>query len=141
MWDALDLVTGNVAPGGALFISIYNDQGRKSEIWRRIKRTYCSGWPGRAAVSCAFIPLFVGYSLLQDLSKGKNPVSRYREYSKKRGMSIYYDWFDWLGGYPYEVATPEAIVNFYSSRGFQLSKLTRTPSFGTNQFVFRRPKK
>ena len=31
MWDALENVCLNVAPGGRLFISIYNDQGRTSK--------------------------------------------------------------------------------------------------------------
>lgn len=139
MWTALDRVAGNVVPGGRLFISIYNDQGVKSRIWRRVKRTYCSGAPGRLAVTAVFVPVFVGYGLIQDLWRGKNPASRYREYSKKRGMSIYHDWFDWLGGYPYEVAAPVEIVRFYGERGFETVRVVKTTSLGTNQFVFQRP--
>jgi 2-polyprenyl-6-hydroxyphenyl methylase/3-demethylubiquinone-9 3-methyltransferase len=139
MWDALENVTGNVAPGGRLFISIYNDQGVKSGIWKRIKRIYCSGAAGKAAVSAVFIPLFVVYGAVRDLAGGRNPARRYREYSKKRGMSIYHDWFDWLGGYPFEVARPDEITEFYAARGFRLLKLVRAESLGTNQFVFQRP--
>ena len=35
-------------------------------------------------------------------------------------MSVFYDSFDWLGGLPFEVAKPEAILRFYRSRGFEL---------------------
>ena len=138
MWDALALVFGNVSKNGKLFISIYNDQGVKSRVWRRIKRIYCSGAAGKAAVSSVFIPLFVVTGLGQDLAARRNPVTRYREYSKKRGMSIYHDWLDWLGGYPFEVATPDAITEFYTARGFRLFKRVETTSLGTNQFVFQR---
>ena len=40
MWAALDNVESVVVPGGVLFVSIYNDQGLRSRIWRRVKRGY-----------------------------------------------------------------------------------------------------
>src|SRR5712691_837198 len=40
MWDALENVGLNVAPGGRLVIAIYNDQGRTSKRWRAVKRMY-----------------------------------------------------------------------------------------------------
>lgn len=49
MWQALENAGMRVADGGRLFISIYNDQGYKSVLWRRIKRFYCSGWLGKGA--------------------------------------------------------------------------------------------
>ena len=38
MWAAIANVGGAVAPGGRLFISIYNDQGSRSVMWRAVKR-------------------------------------------------------------------------------------------------------
>src|SRR4051812_21429253 len=40
MWRALDIAQSRVRPGGRLFISIYNDQGGRSALWRAIKRAY-----------------------------------------------------------------------------------------------------
>src|SRR5438105_11901475 len=40
MWEALDNVAFLVAEGGRLCIAIYNDQGRQSRRWRRLKRSY-----------------------------------------------------------------------------------------------------
>ena len=37
-----------------------------------------------------------------------------------RGMSRWHDSVDWVGGYPYEVATPEAVFEFCRERGFVL---------------------
>jgi 2-polyprenyl-6-hydroxyphenyl methylase/3-demethylubiquinone-9 3-methyltransferase len=138
MWKALNLVTGSAESDGMLFVAIYNDQGIKSRIWRRIKSIYCSGKAGKVTVTGVFVPVFVTYGLAQDLVHGRNPVARYHEYSKKRGMSIYYDWFDWLGGYPFEVAKPDAIIDFCSKSGFRLARLVKATSLGNNQFVFRR---
>ncbi len=136
MWDAMALAAERVSDGGTLFISIYNDQGRKSKFWRRVKHTFCSGPIRRALVFGIFVPALVSYGLVNDIASGQNPLRRYREYKRKRGMSVYYDWIDWLGGYPFEVATPERVVDFYSARGFELRTSTTTESHGTNQFVF-----
>ena len=40
MWQAIDNASSAVADDGQLFISIYNDQGGKSNRWRTIKRVY-----------------------------------------------------------------------------------------------------
>src|SRR5690606_5286384 len=139
MWRALDLAGGRVAPGGTLFIAIYNDQGAWSRRWSRIKRLYCSGPIGRLGVSGAIIPYWVLRGLAADLVWMRNPARRYREYGEGRGMSVWHDWHDWLGGYPFEYAKPEAILDFYSARGFTLRKLlTAGGSVGCNEFVFNR---
>jgi len=47
MYKAFSMVIPTVAPGGHLFISVYNDQGFASEYWLMVKRTYNKGrWPG-----------------------------------------------------------------------------------------------
>ena len=39
-------------------------------------------------------------------------------------MSRVHDWIDWIGGLPFEVATPYQILDFYRPRGFTLERLT-----------------
>jgi hypothetical protein len=54
-------------------------------------------------------------------------------------MSKYYDLIDWIGGYPFEVAKPEEIFEFYRRKGFTLEKMgTCGGGLGCNQFVFVR---
>jgi 2-polyprenyl-6-hydroxyphenyl methylase/3-demethylubiquinone-9 3-methyltransferase len=54
-------------------------------------------------------------------------------------MSIWYDLIDWLGGYPFEVASPEEIVDFMVLRGFMLRKIiTVGGNHGCNEFIFSR---
>lgn len=140
MWKALDLVARLLKPDGQLFIAIYNDQGYISRRWARIKRLYCSGRLGRALVKAVCIPYFVFPPLLLDLAKLRDPTRLYREYRRERGMSKVHDWYDWLGGYPFEVAKPEEIFDFYSGRGFRMERMTTCGGgLGCNQFVFRRP--
>jgi 2-polyprenyl-6-hydroxyphenyl methylase/3-demethylubiquinone-9 3-methyltransferase len=54
-------------------------------------------------------------------------------------MSYFTDWLDWLGGYPFEVARPEVIMEFFRRNGFDTMKLEtvgRGP--GNNEYVFRK---
>lgn len=137
MWRALANAALPVASGGHLFIAIYNDQGWISVAWRKVKRLYCSGIVGKVLVGGAFIPYYVARGMVGDLLlRARNPIQRYR-HPTTRGMSLFYDWFDWLGGLPFEVAKPEAIVRFYRDRGFALQNLvTVGGGIGNNQFVF-----
>jgi 2-polyprenyl-6-hydroxyphenyl methylase/3-demethylubiquinone-9 3-methyltransferase len=61
------------------------------------------------------------------------------EYEKNRGMSRWRDIIDWVGGYPYEVAKPEEIHDFYRARGFKLMKMKcGGVGLGCNEFVLQR---
>jgi len=136
MWNAIENAQLLVNNGGLFFIAIYNDQGFKSQIWKMVKRIYCSGYLGKLFVKLVFIPYFsIGY-FLSDLIKLRNPFSRYSIYKEKRGMSIYHDWIDWLGGYPFEVAKPEEINSFFDKKGFSLKKIIATKRLGCNEFIF-----
>lgn len=139
MWQALDNVVPLVAPGGTLFISIYNDQGKASERWRAVKRLY-----NRMPHGTKFLVLWPTaarlwwFNFLVDF-KHLRPFHSWRAYKRDRGMSAWRDVVDWVGGYPFEVATPEEIFDFYHRRGFALDRLkTCGGGLGCNEFVFHR---
>ncbi len=140
MRTAFDNVRRLVAPGGRLVIAIYNDQGRKSRVWRWIKKTYCR------TPAALRVPLFLPIPLyfeakwaLAALARGKLPERTSRD-QDARGMSRYCDWVDWLGGYPFEVAKPEEVVSFFEGKGFAAEKCVTVGSgSGNNEFVFRAP--
>jgi 2-polyprenyl-3-methyl-5-hydroxy-6-metoxy-1,4-benzoquinol methylase len=137
MWRALDQVTRLVVPGGLLAIAIYNDQGLASRLWLKVKQTYCGSAPGRLAMCSIFIPYFMARGASMDLLAGRNPLARYRT-TGVRGMSVVRDWFDWIGGLPFEVAGPGLIFDFYRKRGYELVALTTVGgAMGCNEYVFR----
>jgi 2-polyprenyl-6-hydroxyphenyl methylase/3-demethylubiquinone-9 3-methyltransferase len=136
MWRALENVAMTVKGGGKLFIAIYNDQGWRSKLWLFVKKLYNANGFSRLLVKSIFIPYFIISLFCWDLLTLKNPLRRYREYQKLRGMSIVTDWIDWLGGYPFEVATPKKIVDHYTAKGFILDKVKTTKRLGCNEFVF-----
>lgn len=138
MWQALEHATWCVAPGGSLAIALYNDQGAISNAWRSVKRAYCSGPAGRAAVTAVFMPYFACQAVAASLIRFGHPLRYFPDYHRRRGMSVWHDWKDWLGGYPFEVAKPEEVLDFCRNRGFNLERLATTNRLGCNQFAFRR---
>ena len=138
MWSAMENVVPLVAPGGQLFIALYNDQGLISVFWTKVKRLYCSGLLGRVIVIPVFFLVFLVMGFLGDVLRRRNPLRRYREYRKQRGMSVLHDWIDWLGGYPFETANPGQVFDFYANRDFALKRLVTRHSLGCNEFVFAR---
>ena len=106
MWAAIENACDLVAPGGTLAIAIYNDQGVWSKRWAALKRFYCSGTLGKAVLCSTYIPAVVAREFAADVFWMRNPFKRYTQYGSSRGMSVFYDWFDWLGGYPFVVAKP-----------------------------------
>ncbi len=140
MWRALDYASSRVAPGGKLFIAIYNDQGTASRRWTKVKKLY-----NQLPHSLRFLVLWPSFvvmywrRLTKDFLRGR-PFQTIRDYGKsQRGMSFWQDVVDWVGGYPFEVAKPEQIFNFYRERGFVLTRLlTCRGTSGCNEFVFER---
>jgi 2-polyprenyl-3-methyl-5-hydroxy-6-metoxy-1,4-benzoquinol methylase len=139
MWKALENAAIPLAAGGTLFIAIYNDQGGHSRRWRAVKRLY-NRMP-RGLRFLVVIPVAVHQwwrPTLKDFLRLR-PFSTWRSYSSGRGMSAWRDVIDWVGGYPFEVARPEEIFDFYRKRKCELIKLkTSGGSLGCNEFVFRR---
>jgi len=138
MWEAFENTLEAVSENGVCFFSIYNDQGVRSKRWEKIKKFYCSGFCGKAIITTIFIPYFLFRVELNELLKGRNPFTVFSRYKNNRGMSLYHDWIDWLGGYPFEVAKPEEIFEYFKKRGFILTKLKTTLGLGCNEFVFKK---
>lgn len=138
MAKGLENIIFPVADNGCLYIAIYNDQKFVSTVWRYVKRMYCSGLSGQIAIKSIFFPLFTLAHIAVSIRRNGNPLSDFKEYKKRRGMSIYHDWIDWLGGYPFEVASPEAIEHKFHSAGFNLQRLVRKTGMGCNEYLFQR---
>jgi 2-polyprenyl-3-methyl-5-hydroxy-6-metoxy-1,4-benzoquinol methylase len=142
MWEALGNVVDRVAPGGRLFIAIYNDTGTQARRWRTIKKTYNQlPRPLQAPFAAMVSAPEEGKALLRSALRGRpfDYLREWREYRSRRGMSRWHDIVDWVGGYPYEFATADEIFEFYRSRGFTLDNLhAGGVGLGCNEFVFRR---
>ena len=125
-----------------MFISIYNDEAPWSRCWRRTKRTYNRLPPW---LRTSFVVLVMGPRELRSARvatvrpRPRLYVRSWTDDKTSRDMSRWRDLVDWCGGYPFELAKPEEIFDFYRARGFRLDHLlTCSGGLGCNQFVFTR---
>lgn len=144
MWQALENVAQPVAGEGKLFIAIYNDMGWRSTAWRWIKKAY-NHLPRPLKTPFVFLILIPGQSkaVVQAILTGRlnEYIRSWTQYSKNRGMSRWHDAVDWIGGYPYEVATADALIDFFKTKGFEVLKV-KHPDYklACNELVFARHK-
>lgn len=137
MWRAMENASALVKPGGRLFIAIYNDEGVKSSRWAILKQMYNQKPWMRPFLLVSGFFYFWGRTCLFELLTMR-PMASWRAYRESRGMSPWYDLVDWMGGWPYEAATPEAVFDFCRGRGFSLQRLITRQGTGNNEFVFRK---
>lgn len=132
LWQAMENVARSVAPGGTLFIALYNDQGWISRYWSLIKSRYNSHPAMRWPIVVAHAPyLLAGRFVVRALT------GRLRA---ERGMSLWYDMIDWLGGWPFEVCESASVTRFFQARGFTMRTAVLVGRrAGCNEFVFARP--
>ena len=135
LWTSLEYAAARVRENGFILLAIYNDQGKKSMLWRRIKRVYCSGFMGRSVVVGMVFPYFFVRLLIGSCLSKRN---LFTDYAVNRGMSLIRDWHDWCGGLPYEVAPIEAVFRFFSTKRFILRNIRTTNGLGNNQFLFQK---
>jgi len=137
MWKAMENVIMSVGENGVLFVSIYNHQQIFSSFWRYVKRFYnFAPTIIKKILEIGFWLYFVTGLFIFDILRSKNPLARH--YGKgRRGMKMFTDVVDWIGGWPFEVATPEEVFRFYRDRGFFLVEMkTCGGKQGCNEFVF-----
>jgi len=122
---------GLVKPGGQLIVAIYNRHW-SSPLWRRIKHLYCR-LPriGQRTMIGLFVPVIY---LAKLLVTGRNPMK------KERGMDFLVDIVDWVGGYPYEYATVDEVLDLGTKNGLKMLRVSpaAVPT-GCNEFVFTKP--
>jgi 2-polyprenyl-6-hydroxyphenyl methylase/3-demethylubiquinone-9 3-methyltransferase len=129
MWKAIDIASQLVSPNSLFVIAIYNKHW-SCKIWKPIKRFYniVPAIIQRLMVWVFFIIIATAKLLVTH----KNPFKK-----QKRGMSFYYDVIDWVGGYPYEYASRDEVINHVGKLGFKCIKSVKpvVPT-GCNEFVF-----
>ncbi|MGC6443796.1 MAG: class I SAM-dependent methyltransferase [Rubripirellula sp.] len=142
MREAIANIASLVNENGLLCIAIYNDQGGASMRWLKIKQAY-NAFPSAlrpvfAMAVAAFYELRFSLARLMHL-KNPLPFSDWKKKKSDRGMSVWHDWVDWIGGLPFEVAKPDEIIALLRAKGFILEKLkTVGNGWGCNEFLFSR---
>ncbi len=140
MEAAIANVSQLVAPNGVFYLAIYNENRINllhgtSSFWSRVKRFYNQSGPGMKRL---LYGLYANYLFLGLLATGHHPGRYIRNYQTTRGMSWRHDIVDWLGGYPYEAASVERMVNMLGERGFACARLIARTTIACNEYLFVR---
>jgi len=130
MWKAIENTASLVGDNGQVFIAIYNLQPFMTTYWKMVKWTY-----NKARITRPLLyAIHVVYPLMPSILLGLLTRKKY-----PRGMNRWHDMRDWLGGYPFEAATPDDVVRVFRNLGFNLEKIrTVGGKHGCNEYLFRR---
>ncbi len=127
MWCAVANAAGLCAPGGRFALALYN-RTWFYRAWRLVKQAYHrSPMPLRLLMAAGM----AAPRAVVRVARGRRP------FRLERGMNIWYDSLDWLGGVPYEAATASEVIARLQTQGFQLERSCLTRRHGCNEFVFR----
>jgi 2-polyprenyl-6-hydroxyphenyl methylase/3-demethylubiquinone-9 3-methyltransferase len=139
MWKGIDNACRAVDDGGRLVLALYNDLGWRSGYWHRVKWLYSRFAPLRPLLIAPYAAWMAFKVAAYNILRGR-PKEAITYWGRKggRGMTGWHDLIDWLGGYPYEVASPEQVFEFCTERGFRLHRLRTVHTLGNNEFVFVR---
>jgi SAM-dependent methyltransferase len=128
MWQAVGNAAACVRDGGLFAVAIYNHTW-SSPLWHRAKRLYHASpaWSRTLMVAA-----------LTGTRAAIRAVRLRHPFRADRGMSVWYDAVDWLGGLPYEYASSARVEDFLRSRGFRPLHRILTRRSGCNELVFRK---
>ncbi len=133
VWQAIANAAKLVADGGLLYIALYSADVRPdAEFWLRIKQEYnrASAWKKNR--------MLWWYIWNYDLGRSLRRLPEFLTRATKalRGMSLFVDIRDWLGGWPMEFTYDREVIEFLAQRGFGLENIKAGEA--NTEFLFRR---
>lgn len=139
LWRALDCACSMVKPGGTFAVALY-ERTPLCGLWTVEKRIY-RRLPAVAQKLLRGIYLTAWGAGM--LVRRRNPLRYVRE-GQERGMHVFHDIHDWMGGYPYQSTTAPEVDAFMTKRGFERRKLVPWPvrlggvfGSGCTEYVYR----
>lgn len=140
VWHAIRNAAGRVKLGGLFYIALYSADVQVDptpEFWLDVKRRYvAAGWLRRRWMDLWYVWRF---QMGRKLSALPAFLARMREYKKNRGMNIFTDIRDWLGGWPMEFVYDADAIRFCENLGFRLEKIATGEANTEFLFVRERP--
>jgi 2-polyprenyl-6-hydroxyphenyl methylase/3-demethylubiquinone-9 3-methyltransferase len=126
MYKAIEKASAMVKPEGMLTLALYG-KTPFCGLWRIEKRIYSRSpkWVQRAIEKVYSAVVAARLAL-----KGESLKKRRETYFQQRGMDMYHDTRDWLGGYPYESISPQEAMTFMHKLGFEPIRSFVCPSIG-----------
>ena len=110
LWTALRNAAGLIRPGGLFYVALY-EKTPESELWVAVKKKYNrASAAGKRMMELAHFRR--AFFRTWDPRLIAEHLRCIMDYRKSRGMAVWTDIRDWLGGWPYEPATPKEVTDF-----------------------------
>lgn len=118
LWTALQNAASLMKDDGCLYIALYDPTHMQpsAEFWVEIKKKYNRrSWIGKKYMEWWYVWRFI-------MQKNPRNLGLYLKFKRNylrsagRGMSMHTDIRDWLGGWPFEYATPAEVDEFCCER-------------------------
>jgi 2-polyprenyl-6-hydroxyphenyl methylase/3-demethylubiquinone-9 3-methyltransferase len=138
MWQAIRNAQSLVEDGGFFFIALYSSDAEfnpSKEFWLEIKQEYNRSKPfTRKLMGWWYVWRFI---LQEDIRRIPQFVKRALSYKVQRGMNIFTDIHDWIGGWPMEYAGDQQTVDMLEGEyGFELINVATGQA--CSEFLFKR---
>ncbi|HUQ65005.1 MAG TPA: class I SAM-dependent methyltransferase [Flavitalea sp.] len=132
MWEAIDNALTLVRQNGFFYLTIYKDDSYDHSI--RQKKNYNSA-------SSFGKKIIESYHIFRIMVKRilhlKNPFTWNEKL--ERGMNIYHDLVDWLGGLPYEAASEDEMLQWGIRNNLKLKRILCKGNYGScNYYLFQK---
>jgi SAM-dependent methyltransferase len=126
MWKAIRYSAALMKSDGVMFLALYQDvphMGRPMAYWVEIKRRYNEGdWVSKKRLEWWYVWEF---KIGRNLRMLPSLIKRARDYKQNRGMDLFTDIVDWLGGWPFEYAPAWQVREFVEKElSLQVAKST-----------------
>jgi 2-polyprenyl-3-methyl-5-hydroxy-6-metoxy-1,4-benzoquinol methylase len=139
MWRAFENTVGLMKEESLLYIALYTDTqyfGLPKEFWLDVKQRYNrGGWLMKRKMEFWY---FWEFYLHKRLSALPDLLKQASDYKKSRGMAIYTDAVDWLGGWPMEYSTEEEVKRFGTEK-VGLTLINIKTGQANIEYLFGRP--
>ena len=124
VWHAVRNAASKVKLGGLFYIALYSADVQINptpQFWLDVKQKYVSsGWLTRRSMDLWYVWRFM---LNRNLLRLPEFFRRMRDHKKNRGMNIFTDIRDWLGGWPMEFVYDAEAIKYCEDLGFKLCKI------------------
>lgn len=137
MWEAIKNIESLMGENSVFYLAIYNEKTgfQGSAFWKKVKEFYSKNNTliRKFIEVIYFIQFFV-----KGVMKGENRFKYIANYKSVRGMNWWNDVKDWLGGYPYEYAKAEAMVDYFRNNNYKVLKIKDCHNgIGCNEFLVK----
>ena len=137
MWKAIENTARLVKEGGLLYLALYTPgtMPPSDGFWLNVKQEYnLASWLTKRKMELWYLWRFL---------LGRNPrnipnlIRLNLNYRKERGMALYTDIVDWLGGWPMEFADIEQVKNFCASK-LDMTLINIKTGEANTEYLFRK---